>query len=151
MSNAKAKGDFPFEISPPLSDFSKTWFGAQVTTDCHSGIVRVLRAELALPALFRHSIRCKSFLGPSISSQFPECFGSLVADSPGVPFLVPLRVPFPVLPMVLVYSLLLEDCSSAEMKDTRDLPEKSPVLKIFFCGNLAYFVEIPSISRCFKA
>jgi hypothetical protein len=53
--------------------------------------------------------------------------------------------------MVLVYSLLLEDCSSAEMKDTRDLPEKSPVLKIFFCGNLAYFVEIPSISRCFKA
>ena len=146
----KRRGDFSFEISPLLSDFSKTWFGAQITTDGHFGIVRSLRAELALPVLFRHSIRCESFPGPSRSSQFPECFASPVAGSPGVPFLVPLRVPFPVLLMALVYSLLLEDCSSAELKDTRDLPENHEFSQLFFCGNSADFVEIRPISRCFK-
>src|SRR6266576_971056 len=116
----KTQGAISLSRSRPLlSDFSKIWFGAQITTDCHSGSVRSLRAELAPPVLFRHSIRCKSFPGPCLSSQFPECFASLVADSPGVPLPVPL--------MDLVYSLLLEDCSSAELKDTRDLPEEHRV------------------------
>jgi hypothetical protein len=49
-----------------------------------------------------------------LNSQLPECFASLVADSPGDPLPVPLRVPFPVLLMALVYSLLLEDFSSVD-------------------------------------
>jgi len=64
--------------------------------------------------------------------------------------MVPLRVPFPVLLMALVYSLLLEDFSSVDSKDTRDLPQNHRVLHLFFCGNSAHFVEIRSISRCFK-
>jgi hypothetical protein len=64
-----------------VSDFSKIWFGAQITATRHFRIVRSLRAEPALPVLFRYSIRCKSFLGPSFSSQFPECFSSPVAGS----------------------------------------------------------------------
>jgi hypothetical protein len=76
------------------------------------------------------------------SSQLPECFASLVADFPGVPL--------PVLLMALIYSLLLEDFSSVELKDTRDLPENHRLSRLFFCGNSAYFVEIRSISCCFK-
>jgi hypothetical protein len=53
--------------------------------------------------------------------------------------------------MALVYSLLLENFSSVELKDTRDLPENHRVSSLFFCGNIADFVEMPSISRCFKA
>lgn len=136
---------------PFLSDFSKIWFGAQITATRHFRIVRSLRAEPVLPVHFRHSIRCKSFLVPCRSSQFPECFASPVAGSPGVPFLVPLRVPFPVLLMALVYSLLLEDFSSVDSKDTRDLPENHPLSHLFFCGISGHFVEIRPISRCFKA
>jgi hypothetical protein len=78
----KSEGAISLSRSRPLlTDFSKIWFGVQITTDCHSRIVRSLRAELALPVHFRHSIRCKSFLGPSISSQFPGCFASPVAGS----------------------------------------------------------------------
>jgi len=53
-------------------------------------------------------------------------------------------------PTALVHSLLLEDRSSVELKDTLDCPECNGVLKLFFCGNTANFVEIRLISRCFK-
>ena len=33
------------------------------------------------PSLFRHHIRYKSFLVPSVGSQFPECFASSVSGS----------------------------------------------------------------------
>jgi hypothetical protein len=29
MTSHKRRGDFSFEISPPLSEFSKIWFGAR--------------------------------------------------------------------------------------------------------------------------
>jgi hypothetical protein len=85
------------------------------------------------PVLSLHHIRCKSFLVPSRSSQFPECFWSPVSGSLASSFagssksfvLVPLRVPFPIVLMVLVYSLLLEDFSSVELKDTRNFPESN--------------------------
>jgi hypothetical protein len=77
-----------------------------------------------------------------LSSQLPECFASLVADSPGVPL--------PVLLMTFIYSLLLEDFSSVELKDTRDLPEKHRLSQLYFCGNISCFVEIRPISSCFK-
>jgi hypothetical protein len=83
---------------PLFSDFSKIWFGAQITTDCYFRLVRYLRAEPALPILLRFHIRCKSFLVPSKSSQFPDCFVSSVAGPPDG----------------LVYSLLLEDFSSVD-------------------------------------
>jgi len=81
----------------------------------------------------------RAFLGSCRSIQFPECFASLVADSPGVPL--------PVLPMALVCSLLLEDFSSVDLKDTRDLPEMHRARELFFCGNSADFVEIPRSPR----
>jgi len=40
-----------------------------------------------------------------LNSQLPECFASLVADSPGDPLPVPLRVPFPVLLMAPVLDI----------------------------------------------
>jgi len=54
-------------------------------------------------------------------------------------------------PTALVHSLLLEDHSSVELKDTLDCLERNGVLQLFFCGNSADFVEIRLISRCFKA
>jgi len=105
-NRTKRRGDFSFEISPLTLRFSKTWFGAQITADCRFKIVRSLRAEPALPVLFRHYIRCKSFPGAMLNSQSPGCLASLVADSPGVPL--------PVLLLALIYSLLLEDFSSVD-------------------------------------
>jgi hypothetical protein len=40
----KRKGDFSCESSPSLSDFSKIWFGFQITTDSRAEIIRVLQA-----------------------------------------------------------------------------------------------------------
>ena len=42
----------------------------------------------------------------------------------------------------LFCSLLLEDFSSVDLKDTRDLPEMHLPCELFFCGNSANFVEI---------
>jgi hypothetical protein len=53
-----------------------------------------------------------------------------------------LRTPLPVPPAALVCSLLLEDRSSVELKDTLDCPESKGVLKLNFCGKWAYFVEM---------
>ena len=77
----KRRGDFSFEISPPAFRFFEDLVRCPDHNDCHSGIVRSLRAELALPVPFRHSFRCKSFLGPSISSRFPGCYASPVSGS----------------------------------------------------------------------
>jgi len=57
----------------------------------------------------------RAFLSSCRNNQFPECFASFVSDSPGVPLPAPL--------MTLVCSLLLENFSSVDLKDTRDLPE----------------------------
>src|ERR1700685_4030260 len=48
--------------------------------------------------------------------------------------------------MALVYSLLLEDFSSVELKDTRDLPENHRLLHQYFCGNSTCTVEIQTLS-----
>ena len=47
--------------------------------------------------------------------------------------------------MALVYSLLLEDCSSVELKDTPDCGEHKGVGRLYFCGNSADFVEIRDV------
>lgn len=39
----KLRGDSLARNRPWLSEFSKTWFGTQVTTDCHSEAIRDLR------------------------------------------------------------------------------------------------------------
>jgi hypothetical protein len=44
--------------------------------------------------------------------------------------------------MALVYSLLLEDFSSVELKDTRDQPKNHQLSKQYFCGNNILIVEI---------
>jgi hypothetical protein len=44
--------------------------------------------------------------------------------------------------MTLVYSLLLEDFSSVELKDTRDLHKKHQLKQLFFCANPANIVEM---------
>jgi hypothetical protein len=49
--------------------------------------------------------------------------------------------------MALVCSLLLEDFSSVELKDTRDLLEKHQLRQLFFSGNNAFIVEMWSIVR----
>src|SRR5437660_10646211 len=60
----RAKGDFPFEISPLcFFRFFEDLIRYQIAAGCHSGSVRFLRAELKLPLLFRYSSRCKSFPG----------------------------------------------------------------------------------------
>ena len=61
------------ESRPLLSDFSKIWFGFQITAAVTPEIVWYLRAEPAFPNQFRCSVRCKSFLVPSVDAQFPEC------------------------------------------------------------------------------
>ena len=73
------------------------------------------RAEPALSVRSRHHLRCKSFLVPPVRSQFPDCFPEFRCRfSKEFPLLVPLRVPVLVVPMALVCSLLLEDCSSVD-------------------------------------
>jgi len=49
--------------------------------------------------------------------------------------------------MALVCSLLLEDFSSVELKDTRDLLEKHQLRQLFFSGNNTFIVEMWSIVR----
>ena len=45
----------------------------------------------------------------------------------------------------LVYSLLLEDFSSVELKDTRDLLKKHRLRELYFCANRANIVEIGAL------
>ena len=70
----KQRGELPFEISPLLSDFSKIWFGVQITPIVTPELLGTCELAPAFPLLFRHSIRCKSFLVPSIRLQLPGCF-----------------------------------------------------------------------------
>jgi hypothetical protein len=110
----------------------------------------------------RHSFAARAFLFHPRCIQSPECRVRLVSDSlaslffdslrssvlgslasslaspPGVPFPVLLRVPLPVLLMAFVYSLLLEDFSSVELKDT-------PVGGDCKSVNRPIFVEIKGI------
>jgi hypothetical protein len=153
---AKQRGDLSCERPPLLSDFSKTWFGFQITADVTSRLFGTYgRTRVSRTPSF---LRCKSFLVPSRCSQLPECCVRLVSDSLASLFFVPLRglvsdslagffsgpssksrFRFPCeflcrysgsslfgplagsasgAPMALVYSLLLEDRSSVELKDT---------------------------------
>src|SRR5277367_5632576 len=86
---AKQRDGFSCEKPPLLSDFSKTWFGFQITADVTSKLfgtyeqARVSRT----PSFFR----CKSFPVPSRCSQLPECRVRPVSDSLASLFFVPLR------------------------------------------------------------
>ena len=97
----KRRGDFPCGISPPLSDFSKVWFGFQTTTLCHYGFVQDLRAEARVSRILPQSPRRKSLLGSArqhpVSRPLPESR-----------FRSPRQL--------LVCSLLLEDLSSVDLK-----------------------------------
>ena len=106
LPDAKAKGRGPLRKSRPLlSDFSKTWFGFQITAAVTPEIVWYLRAEPAFPNQFRCSVRCKSFLVPSVDAQFPECLREIRCRFPwGSRLRFPcgfrsilLRVSFPIL------------------------------------------------------
>jgi hypothetical protein len=66
---------------PLLSDFSKTWFGYQITADWRFRIIWFLRVVPALPSLFRRAVRCKSFSRSIRCNQLPDCFVSSVAGS----------------------------------------------------------------------
>jgi hypothetical protein len=87
--NAKLRGDFSCEKPPLLSDFSKTWFGFQVTADVTPKLFGTYgQARVSRTPSF---LRCKSFLVPSRRSRFPDCCVRLVSDSLASLFFVPLR------------------------------------------------------------
>jgi hypothetical protein len=97
----EVKSDGAISLSrsrPLLSDFSKTRFGTRSQLLVTSELFETCERSPPFPVLSRRYLRCKSFLVPSISSQFPECFANSVSGSR--------RVPLPVLLMALVYSLL---------------------------------------------
>ncbi len=78
-SRENAKGRDPFRDLAQSSDFSKTWFGFQITATCHFRIIRDLRAEPAFPVPRYHmSLQELLFIR---GSQFPECCVSLALDS----------------------------------------------------------------------
>ena|SRR5580698_2221467 len=66
----KLRGDFSCERSPLLAEFSKTWFGAQVTTIVTPKLFGVCGFGPAFPVL-RCEIRCKSFLVPPVAARLP--------------------------------------------------------------------------------
>src|ERR1700679_1411145 len=72
---------FSFEISPPAFRFSKTRFGPGSQLIAISDHL-VTASGTRAPQHYCHHIRCKSFLVPSISIQFPERSASPVAGSP---------------------------------------------------------------------
>jgi hypothetical protein len=154
----KRKGEVPFEISPLTIRF----FEDLVRCPDHNSLSLRSCPEPSGGArasrTFRHSIRCKSFLVPSAAASFPSASrasfliplrvsfpmlfrssfpGSLASPasgSPGVPFPALLRVPLPVPLMALVFSLLLENRSSVELKDTRNFDDCNGVGTLYFCG-----------------
>lgn len=171
----KAKGRFLLRDLAPASEFSKIWFGTQITTTRHFRVIRDVRAEPAVSRTPSSHFAARAFLfhrgGPvsrvlresrfgfpcGLPLRFP-C-GSRLRCSSKVPLPVPLPnfVPdshpevlpqspcefrfrfrwrsFPGVlansasgsPMAPVYSLLLEDCSSVELKDISRSPRKQGV------------------------
>ena len=75
-----------------------------------------------------------SLVPDALRSSFPGSLASPASGSPGVPFPALLRVPLPVPLMALVFSLLLEDRSSVELKDTRNSDDCNGVGTLYFCG-----------------
>ena len=178
---AKAKGRSLFRDFAPAFRFRRSGSVPRSQLLVTSDLFETCERSPLFPVLFRHHIRCTSFLVPSVSSQFPGCCASVVrspcvdrcpsssesrfrsssdscfrsssdlrcrfssefrlrfsaglpsafslagraSSSPGVPSPDLLRAPLPVLLMALVYSLLLEDCSSVDFEDTPDLPERN--------------------------
>jgi hypothetical protein len=170
VRRTKQRGDFSCERSPLLSDFSKTWFGFQVTADITPELFGTCgRTRVSRTPSF---LRCKSFPVPSRCSQLPDCCVRLVSDSLASLFFGPLRslvsdslagffsgpssksrLRFPCeslcrisgsslfgplagsasgAPTALVHSLLLEDCSSVELKDTPAGGDCKRVLRAIF-------------------
>jgi hypothetical protein len=82
IQTQKRRGDFSFEISPPLSEFSKIWFGARsqliVTSESSGTCERSPRFPYS--SVFTFAVR--AFLVSIQSSQFPDCFVRPVAGSP---------------------------------------------------------------------
>src|SRR5215813_14241196 len=108
FSAEKRRGEFPCGISPLLSDFSKIWFGFQIT-------------PFVTPESFGACKPCGSL--PPHSSFVPLVVRAFSVSSKAPSCPVASREPLPVLLMALVYSLLLEDFSSVDLKHTRDLSD----------------------------
>lgn len=107
--HGKQKGGISFEIPPSTSDFSKIRFGFQIATYCYCGITWESEpVSSRSPCTSTVSIVARDCSVPPRSLQLPECFASSVAGSRGGGRL---------------FSLLLEDLSSVDLKDTRDLAE----------------------------
>jgi hypothetical protein len=70
----KAKGRFSFESRPLLSDFRRPGSVPRSQLLVTPEGFGSFEPKPALPVVFRHSVPCKSFLVPSIGSQFPDCF-----------------------------------------------------------------------------
>lgn len=123
----KRRGDFPCGISPLLSDFSKIWFGLQITTTL-SPRTGSGPANLAARPSFTlcGSLRCKSFLGSIQSFRLPVRLARPVAGSPDGPC--------PLSP--------LEDLSSVDLKHTPHREECNRCGHIFRCGNDVKIVEM---------
>ena len=79
----KRRGELPFRDLAPYSPIYRRPGSVRVTADCHFRIVRVLRAEPALPIPYPLSqTRCKSFPGfHPLAPGFPAAYASLVSDS----------------------------------------------------------------------
>src|SRR5215813_7612918 len=102
------RGEFPYGISPLLSDFSKIWFGFQITPFVTPELLGICKPCGSRSPHFSFVSRVvRAFLVSSKASSCP----------------VASREPLPVLLMALVYSLLLEDFSSVDLKHTRLLTD----------------------------
>lgn len=74
----KRRGDFSFERSPLTFRFSKSWFGAQITTTRHFRVIRDVRAEPTVSRTPSSHFAVRVFLFHR-GSQFPECCVSLAS------------------------------------------------------------------------
>jgi hypothetical protein len=175
----KQKGDFSFEISPlairffedlvrhtdhnypsfhSLRELSCSIRGSQLLECCVSLASGSLASPLSASLAGIVSDALPSSVAGSLPNFVPESHPEFLPRHPcGFRFWFPWRS-FPGTlassasgsPTALVHSLLLEDFSSVELKDTRDLPENHRLSQLYFCGNIASFVEIRPISSCFK-
>jgi hypothetical protein len=122
-SLSKARPCFPI--------FRRSGSESRITTDCHIGLVRYLRAETRVSRTRPlPQFRCKS---PSV----PSAAACSLLDA-----LVEFRCRSP--SMALVFPLLLEDRSSGETNTAPVTRTNQVVSKPFLCGNIHIFVQISS-------
>ena len=119
----KAKGRYPFrDVALCLSDFSKIWFGDQTTTLSSREFSGCCEREPA-------------HLGSSGITSVVRAFSSYPSHSVSR-VLREFRCRFS---LGLVYSLLLEDCSSVEENSTRYFSECNYLKTHYLCGNCGMY------------